>query len=146
MPRRAVAKNVNPLSGRFEENPVRAALHVDGLDRLQSLGIPHDDGAAAAEAMAVLGVDCGAARPSISDRANRLERVEVKDQDLVAAGNIEAAAIVVRINIVDSACAHDLDTVDDLVRLGRGCRRSGGRALGKNERCHYAYSGHEEDA
>ena len=46
---------------------------------------------------------------------DRLEGVEVKDQDLTAPGNIEPAVIVVRIDIIDPAGAHGLGRFNNLV-------------------------------
>ncbi len=47
----AVTENPDPLVKRIEQNAVRVALHLNGLDGLEGLGIPHDDGLAAAEAV-----------------------------------------------------------------------------------------------
>ena len=66
-----------------------------------------------------LGVDCHAARARIGNGADRMQRVEVEDQDLWAARNIEAALIIVGIDIIDGTDAHDLCGIDDFVRLDR---------------------------
>ena len=63
-------------------------------------------------------IDSDTARSRIRNGARRFEGFEVKDQDFTAAGNIEAAAIVVGINVVDSTGAHSLGGFDDLVILG----------------------------
>src|SRR5439155_1789779 len=97
---------------------VRAALHVNSLDRFKGLGIPHDDRAAAAEAVVGLGIHRDAARSSVGDRSDRLERVEIKNQNLAASRNVKAAVIAIRKDIVNPACAHSLDGVDDLVWFG----------------------------
>src|SRR5260370_39997204 len=44
-----VAENINPFRHGLEEDAVRSSLHVDGFDRLQGLGVPHHDRAAAAK-------------------------------------------------------------------------------------------------
>jgi hypothetical protein len=38
-----VAEDIDSLVKRVKENPVRIALHVDGLDHRKGLGIEHGD-------------------------------------------------------------------------------------------------------
>ena len=116
----AMAKNVNSFRGRFEENGVWAALHGDVLDGLQGLGIPHDDGTAAAKAVVGLGVNRDATSLGVGNGADRLERVQVKHQNLAAARNIEAAAVVVRIDIINPAGPRGLGDFENPVRCSRG--------------------------
>ena len=138
-----MAKNIDLVRQRFKENPVRTAFNWNDFDRLKRFGIPHHDGTAAAKAMMRLGIDRRAVRPGVGDCSYRLERIEVKDQDLLAAGNIETAAIAVRIDIIDPAGAHGLRGVDDLVRLGS---RGGRSCLGKTAEPQHAESSHKQDA
>ena len=96
-----MAKHVDPFRQRLKQDAVRPPLHLDGLDGRQRLGVPHHDRTAAAEAVLRLGVHGDPVGAGVGDGAHRLEAVQVEDQHLVAPGNIEAAVVVVRIDVID---------------------------------------------
>ena len=54
----------------------------------------------------------------VGDGTDGFERVQVKDENLTPARNIDSAAVIVGINIVNPAGAHELGGFDNLVRTG----------------------------
>src|ERR1019366_1216051 len=118
------AENVNALSQGLEDDAVWATFHLNGLDGLERLGIPHHDGAAAAEAVLGLGIDGDTPRPGVRDGTHRVKGIQVKGQDLTAPRNIEPAIIVVCIDIIDPAAAHGLGGLEDLVGFSGWSRLS----------------------
>jgi hypothetical protein len=55
-----------------------------------------------------LGIDSHAVPATVADGADGFESIKVKHQDLPAARDIEFAAVVVGVNIIDAARAHRL--------------------------------------
>src|SRR5260370_34877690 len=82
-----VAENINPFRHGLEEDAVRSSLHVDGFDRLQGLGVPHHDRAAAAKTVVRLGINRGASCSRVSNGAGRFESIEIKYQHFAPSGN-----------------------------------------------------------
>src|ERR1017187_3668618 len=103
-----MAENVNALSQGLEDDAVWATFHLNGLDGLERLGIPHHDGAAAAEAVLGLGIDGASPRPAVCDGPHWDKGIQVKGQALTAPRNIKRGVIVVRIDKIDPAGAHSL--------------------------------------
>src|SRR6266581_9213203 len=67
----AVAENINAFRHGFEQDAIRAALHLNGLDRCQALAVPHDYGTAAAKTVVGLWVNRSAPRPGVQNCASR---------------------------------------------------------------------------
>ena len=78
---RAVAQIVEPLTRCVEENAVRIALHIDGLNRCESFAVEHNDGAAGEEPVIGLRVNDNPVSHGIRNFAHRCKRVEIKNRD-----------------------------------------------------------------
>jgi len=121
----AVAEYPDALVKRVEQNAVRAALHLDGLDGFEGLGVPHDHRFAAAEAVMVLGVDGGPARAGLGNLTDRCQRIEVVHRDariLAGARDVQPPPGLVRVDIVETTVAADLGGLQHFVRTISGCQ------------------------
>ena len=99
-----MAENKDPLGCGVEQDAVRAAIHVNGFDRRESLGVPHHHGLAATEAVMGFGIDGRAMHAvGIGDFAGRLERIEIKNRHAVPARNVESPAVGVGIDVIKAA-------------------------------------------
>ena len=70
-----------------------------------------------------LGVNRHAVAADVGDGTDVFVAVQIKDESVCAAGDINATAIIVGIDIINAAVAHELGGVEHLVRgvgLGEG--------------------------
>ncbi len=136
-----MAEDEDVLGGGIEKNAVGAALHVDGLDWLEGLGVEHDDRIGACKSVAGFGIDGDAVNAvGVGDGADGLEGIEIVNIDtsgpLTAARDIEFAGVGIGKDVVPPACAADLVGFDDLIGL------SGRRLVGEGRHAERRRQGH----
>ena len=78
--------------------------------------------------MAGFRIDRYAARACVRDRAHLLQAIQVKDKHLLPARNVEAAIVVIRMDVIETACSHQLLRLDNTVRFFLS-----GKAVAKQE-------------
>jgi len=115
--RRGVTENVHVLVKRIEQNGIRAALDVNGLDRLEGLRVPHHDGLTACEPVPGFRVDDDAVRRCVGDLARRLQRVKIKNGDptRALAWNVQPAPLDVGEGGIECTFATDFYHFGNLV-------------------------------
>ena len=103
------------LGERLKQNAIRPALHFDALDLLHGPGIEHADLLAAAETVVRRRIDGDTMTTDVGDAADVIVLIEVKDVGVATTGHINAALIVIGIDIVNAASAHKLGGIQNLV-------------------------------
>ena len=134
---RLMAENIDAVRQRFQEDAVGPALNVSALDLLHRLGVEHADRAAAAETVMRFGINGHAMTAEVGDGADVFVAVQIEHESIAAARHINASGVVVGIDIINAAVAHELGGVEHLVRGG---------GLGENIAGQQADSRHGEDA
>src|SRR5882672_1163185 len=141
---RAMTQIVDPFVEWVEQNSVRVALHIDGLNHRESLAVKHHDGFTSEETMVNLWIDSDSMSDGIGDFSNRCQSIQIKYGDSAggaAAWDIQPASSGVRKNIVKSARAAYFGRLQYLIwpwrrgLLGQSDRRQHGDA-----RCKYKYA------
>ena len=118
-----VTQYVNAPVERVIQHTVWIALRIDGLNYLQRLAIEHRDGLTGREAVMRLGVHSCTVRADIGNLANGSERIEIEHVNPFSgagAGDVEAAAIGIGVDIIEAAVAADFHCLQHAVLAERG--------------------------
>ena len=134
---RLMAEHINAIRQRLQQDAVGPALNVNALDLLHRLRIEHAERAAAAKTVMRCGVNGHAVTADVGDGADVFVAVQVEYKCRAAARHINAPGVVVGIDIINAAVAHELGGVENLVR---------GAGLGENIAGQQADSRHGQDA
>ena len=131
------AENKDAMRERFQKNAIGPASNINALDLLHRLRVEHAERTAAADTMMRSRVNGHAAAADVGDGADVFVAVQIEHERISAARHINAPGVVVGIDIINAAVAHELGGVEDLVRSV---------GLGGNIAGQQAYSRHGQDA